>query len=264
MCPVLIFSWLIEPVGLTGVLPHFEIYSNSSNYSNFHIIATYFIKSNQRVQSLTFHRDFYEGGKASTLETKASAVPWWLVLTLVGWMSGRGSRDSGMNTTRISFLALHSFLNRSILAAASSLMGDPELWVGARPQLSGTEGVEKTRGGRRVKSREGEPGTNFQRRKEERKEEDGRTEGEGGQRSPASALWVSPVRSLRTGNGGRGGRWEDQTVSQIQISLPRARPSCRARRVQDPLFLLLLLFFWLLSATSGEDGAAFIGADKVC
>lgn len=46
-------------------------------------------------------------------------------------MSGRGSRDSGMNTTRISFLAFHSFLNRSILAAASSLMGDPELWVGA-------------------------------------------------------------------------------------------------------------------------------------
>lgn len=52
-----------------------------------------------------------------------------LVLTLVGWMSGKGSRDSGMNTTRISFLALHSFLNRSILAAASSLMGDPGLWV---------------------------------------------------------------------------------------------------------------------------------------
>lgn len=46
-------------------------------------------------------------------------------------MSGRGSRDSGMNTTRISFLAFHSFLNRSILAAASSLMGDPELLVGA-------------------------------------------------------------------------------------------------------------------------------------
>lgn len=52
-----------------------------------------------------------------------------LVLTLVGWMSGKGSRDSGMNTTRISFRALHSFLNRSILAAASSLMGDPKLWV---------------------------------------------------------------------------------------------------------------------------------------
>lgn len=52
-----------------------------------------------------------------------------LVLTLVGWMSGNGSRDSGINTTRISFLALHSFLNRSILAAASSLMGDLELWV---------------------------------------------------------------------------------------------------------------------------------------
>lgn len=52
------------------------------------------------------------------------------VLTLVGWMSGRGSRDSGMNTTTINFLAFHSFLNRSILAAASSLMGDPGLWVG--------------------------------------------------------------------------------------------------------------------------------------
>lgn len=71
-----------------------------------------------------------------------------LVLTLVGWMSGSGSSDSGMNTTRISFLALHSFLNRSILAAASSLMGDPELWVGARPQLSGTGGVGKARAGR--------------------------------------------------------------------------------------------------------------------
>lgn len=45
-------------------------------------------------------------------------------------MSGRGSRDSGMKTTRISFLAFHSFLNRSILAAASSLMDDPRLWVG--------------------------------------------------------------------------------------------------------------------------------------
>lgn len=53
-----------------------------------------------------------------------------LVLTLVGWMSGKGSRDSGMNTTTISFLAFHSFLNRSILAAASNLMGDPGLWVG--------------------------------------------------------------------------------------------------------------------------------------
>ncbi|KAG7234707.1 hypothetical protein INR49_004113 [Caranx melampygus] len=52
------------------------------------------------------------------------------LLTLVGWMSGSGSRDSGMNTTTISFLAFHSFLNRSILAAASSLMGDPELWNG--------------------------------------------------------------------------------------------------------------------------------------
>lgn len=51
-------------------------------------------------------------------------------LTLVGWMSGRGSRDSGISTTRTSFLAFHSFLNRSILAAASSLMDDPELWVG--------------------------------------------------------------------------------------------------------------------------------------
>lgn len=45
-------------------------------------------------------------------------------------MSGRGSRHRGMNTTTISFLALHSFLNRSILAAASSLMGDPELRIG--------------------------------------------------------------------------------------------------------------------------------------
>ena len=27
------------------------------------------------------------------------------LLTLVGWMSGSGSRDSGMNTTTISFLA---------------------------------------------------------------------------------------------------------------------------------------------------------------
>lgn len=50
-------------------------------------------------------------------------------------MSGRGSRDSGMNTTTSSFLALHSFRNRSILAAASSLMGDPELWFGPRTTL---------------------------------------------------------------------------------------------------------------------------------
>lgn len=71
-------------------------------------------------------------------------------------MSGRGSRDSGMNTTRISFLALHSFLNRSILAAASSLMGDPELWVGAGHD-SAEPGVEKTRAGWRVEV--GEPGT---------------------------------------------------------------------------------------------------------
>lgn len=48
-----------------------------------------------------------------------------LILTLVGWISGSGSRDSGMNTTTISFLAFQSFLIRSILAAASSLMGDP-------------------------------------------------------------------------------------------------------------------------------------------
>lgn len=52
------------------------------------------------------------------------------VLTLVGWMSGSGSRDSGIRTTSISFLAFHSFLNRSILAAASSLMDDPGLWFG--------------------------------------------------------------------------------------------------------------------------------------
>lgn len=62
-------------------------------------------------------------------------------------MSGKGSRDSGMNTTTISFLAFHSFLNRSILAAASSLMGDPGLWVG--PATTQQNRVWKSQAGRR-------------------------------------------------------------------------------------------------------------------
>lgn len=45
-------------------------------------------------------------------------------------MRGKGSSDSGMNTTSISFRAVHSFLNTSILAAASSLMDDPVFWIG--------------------------------------------------------------------------------------------------------------------------------------
>lgn len=76
------------------------------------------------------------------------------LLTLVGWMSGKGSRDSGMNTTRISFLAFHSFLNRSILAAASSLMGDPGLWIGpATTQQKRVREPEAGRRGKRPKAR---------------------------------------------------------------------------------------------------------------
>ena len=47
------------------------------------------------------------------------------LLTLVGWMSGSGSRDSGISTTSICFRVLHIFLKSSILAA-SSLIGVPE------------------------------------------------------------------------------------------------------------------------------------------
>lgn len=101
-------------------------------------------------------------------------------------MSGRGSRDSGMNTTRISFLALHSFLNRSILAAASSLIGDPELWVGAGHN-SAEPGVKKTRAGRRVEVGRGEPGTTSQGRKEGRREV-GRKGGRKEERKEGSGL----------------------------------------------------------------------------
>lgn len=77
------------------------------------------------------------------LDAFEGKVVYWAVLTLVGWTSGSGSSDSGMNTTTISFLALHSFLNTSILAAASSLMGHPELWLGADTgrRETGREGI---------------------------------------------------------------------------------------------------------------------------
>lgn len=74
-------------------------------------------------------------------------------------MSGRGSRDSGMNTTTISFLAFHSFLNRSILAAASSLMGDPGIWVGPattqQNRVWESGGAESQTTARRWKEKEG-------------------------------------------------------------------------------------------------------------
>ncbi len=45
------------------------------------------------------------------------------LLTLHGWMRGRGSSDKGIITTRMSFRAVHIFLIKSILAP-SSLMGE--------------------------------------------------------------------------------------------------------------------------------------------
>lgn len=45
------------------------------------------------------------------------------LLTLHGWMRGRGSSDRGIITTRMSFRAVHIFLIKSILAP-SSLMGE--------------------------------------------------------------------------------------------------------------------------------------------
>lgn len=65
---------------------------------------------------------------AALQEASGSVCGCVSVLTLVGWRRGSGSRDSGIRTTRISFLAFHSFLNRSILA--SSLMDDPGFWFG--------------------------------------------------------------------------------------------------------------------------------------
>lgn len=44
---------------------------------------------------------------------------YYKILTLLGWMRGRGSKDIGIMSTIISFLAAHSFLTWSIFAVSS-------------------------------------------------------------------------------------------------------------------------------------------------
>lgn len=113
-----------------------------------------------------------------------------------------------------------------------------------------------------------EPGTNFQGRKEgrkgERKEEEGKERKKEKEGSGLLRARWSVARALFTHRERRSG-WQvsgRDSGRRFRFHFHVLDPRAVRAASRMPLLLLLLLSVWLLSATSGEDGAAFIGADR--